>query len=141
MSEPRLDRPAPGELSGPADERIDVSCFPGAYGSTHFYAKVEGVEVHRVLTDGDAGRLNREKRRYGISPGDYKPGETYQGFDSEDEAVAAARAILADEARTGFEQDWPRHLVHRVRGAWTPLDPEQYWAGTTNPYLDQGAQR
>lgn len=118
------------------DDRLEISCYPGAYLSTHFYVKVDGVEVHRVLSEGDAGRLNREKRRYGSSMSDYAPGETYQGFDSQDEALAAGRAVLTDDARTGFEADWPRHLIHRLDGVWTPLDPEQYWTTAPNPYTD-----
>lgn len=121
------------------DDRIEISSYPGAFGSTHVYVKVDGVEVHRVLTEAGAARLNREKRRYGLGSGDYSPGETYQGFDSEEDAIAAGRAVLADEGRTGLESDWPRHLVHRVDGAWTPLDPETYWATTPNPYTDRGA--
>lgn len=108
------------------DEHIEISSYDGAWFSTHFYAKVDNVEVHRLLSEGDAGRLNRQKARVAGIAG-FTAGDTTQSFDTEDEALAAARAVLADESRHGFDEEWPRHLVRRVGNEWVPTSGDEWY--------------
>lgn len=103
------------------DERVEVTSYDGTWFSTHYYAKVDGVELHRVLSEGDTARLNR-----GRNSSDYRPGDSYQGFDSTEDALAAARAVLDDTDRTGLDPEWPRHLVRRVDGRWVPTSADAW---------------
>ncbi|WP_114906842.1 hypothetical protein [Ornithinimicrobium murale] len=107
------------------DEHIDISSYDGAWFSTHFYAEVDTVAVHRVLTEGDAGRMNRQKQRTAGTAG-FRAGDTTHSFDTQDDALAAARAVLADDTRHGHDQSWPRHLVRRVDGQWVPTSADEW---------------
>lgn len=97
--------------------RIDVSTFGGLVSSSHHYVTVDGVEVFRVLTEGDAARYNRAHP----SGPRIKPGESHPAFDSEESAWSAGIAVLVDGS--GYDEEHGCHLVHRVAGAWVPTGP------------------
>jgi len=121
------------------DERITVDWYDRTivWNTEHFYVKVDvpenvgvrdRIEVHRVLTEGDAARLNRNRPEDSVSR--YQPFETYHGFDTVEEARAAGEVALVDldGERVGYEESWPRVLVQRVQGKWVPIQDAEYWA-------------
>lgn len=113
------------------DERIDVSWYNRltVYNSEHFYTKVDRVEVHRVLSEGDASRLNRGRPESEAALR-YRPSDTYHGFDSVEDARAAGEVALADlyGERVGFDTEGERMLVIRDQGTWRPVSMGEYWA-------------
>lgn len=104
-----------------ADERIVVSSYNGAWFSAHYYAEVDGVEVHRVLTEGDAARLNRQ-RGSAIE----RAGDTSHAFDTVEDARAAAQAVVDDPSNRSFDDEWPRHLVSRTEGQWVSTSEDEW---------------
>lgn len=120
----RPDEPSV-ELAALEEQRIELSWFDIAQ-SVHTFVKVDGIEVHRMLSEGDVSRLNRQH------PGAwhrYTTRDTYHGFDSEEEAVSAARAVIASDLST-LDPSWPRFLVERQQGRWVPVTAE-YWLEST----------
>lgn len=109
-----------------SDDRIEVSSYDGQWFSVHYYAEVDGTAVHRVLTEGDAAKLNRQRR----STID-KAGDTTHAFDTIEDAKAAAQVVVDDPTGHGFDPTWPRHLVSRVDGKWVPTSQDEWldaWA-------------
>lgn len=119
-----------------ADRRIELSWYEADF-SEHYYVTVDGIEVHRVLTQADAARLARQHRRRGIGLGpSYQPGDTYHGFDSQEEAQAAGRAVALSDGSTKDDL-WPRFLVHRIEGQWTPITDDA-WYAVADSYRKEG---
>lgn len=84
---------------------------------------VDKVEVHRVLSEGDAAAVNRARRDPAMK---YLPGETCSGFDSEGDALGAGRAVAESDGAT-LEDDWPRFVVVRRDGAWVPIGTDEVY--------------
>lgn len=135
MSGYELDGEDYPQLDG-LDPRIEISSFGGqAAFSTHFYAKVERVEVHRVLSEGDAARLNRGRPM--DSAARYLFLDTYHGFDSVEDVRAAAEIALDDwiGSRISYDETWPRILLIREAGLWVPISTERYYTMYDNYHL------
>lgn len=122
---PHVDLDDP-DLAG-MDGRIDITSYGSVAFSVHHYVTVDGTEVHRVLTEGDAARLNRGRRE--PSALRYRPLDTYHGFDTVEQARAAGEAALVDldGDRVGYDETWPRILLARRDGSWEPLDQEDLY--------------
>lgn len=102
-----------------AGDRVDVSSYGRSWFSTHYYVEVDGQEVFRILGASDVRALNRDTH-----PEDYRyrVGEVYGGFDSQEEAVAAAKVIL--EAGIDRGSRWPTHVVKRESQGWAAVENE-----------------
>lgn len=104
------DRVAPNLAPGPKQWRLELSSFRGiSFGATHSYARLDAggagptggndfddFRIERILTAADAEALTANDPTY-----TWHEGDTIKGFDTEDEARAAALVVWRALAEDG----------------------------------------